>query len=183
MNKIDNLDSNDFYVICVLIQNVQNYIIYSDGEFSESEIWVLSSYISGTNKMPLEPLNSIFNLWNEKGVEHTIATSDESVGLMNKLTIEGIDPYSEEAFKIMFDNGLHIINKLSFTEKYDFVVGIYGLMLHLTHADNRVHTGEIETSLDIIKYFIDKLNLPSSLTLSVDKAFRSTGGDEGFIYR
>lgn len=183
MKKIDDLDSDDFYVICVLIKNVQNYIIYADGEFSESEVWVLSSYISGANKMPLEPLNSIFKIWKEKGVSHTRATSDEAVGLMNKFTIEGIDPFSEEAFKMRFDNGLHIINKFSFTEKYDFVVGIYGLMLHITHADNRVYTGEIKNSLDIIKYFNDKLNLPSSLTLSVDKAFRSTGGDEGFIYR
>ncbi len=181
--KIDNLDSDDFHKICVLIHNVQNYIIYSDGELGDSELWVLSSYIGGENKMPLEPLNSIFRIWREKGVAHTEATSNEAVGLINKLTNEKIDPYSQEAFKIMFDEGLSLINNLSSTEKYDFVVGIYGLTLHITHSDGRVHAGEIDSSLVIIKYFVDKLNLPSRLVASVDKDFRSSGGDEGFIYK
>ena len=90
---------------------------------------------------------------------HIQSYFDEAVGLMNKFTIEGIDPYSEEAFKMRFDNGLHIINKFSFTEKYDFVVGIYGLMLLITHFDNHCLYRRNKNSLDIIKYFIDKLNL------------------------
>ena len=183
MSEINNYSEEDLYSICLLVMNVQNIMIYSDGKFDDSELWILSSYLGGINKMPLDPLDSIFKLWNKNGVSYTTKISDESISILNKFTKEGVDPYSEEAFEIMFEKGLEVIDKLSVKQKQDFVTGIYGFTLHITHADTVVDKGETLTSLDITKYFLNKLQLPSNLVLSVDKDFRSLGGDEGFVYQ
>ena len=74
----------------------------------------------------------------------------------------------------------HLSNIESFYKKAPYFKDYF---YDLKEIYNKNHNQLINLNLDIIKYFIDKLNLPSSLTLSVDKAFRSTGGDEGFIYR
>ena len=83
----------------------------------------------------------------------------------------------------MFEKGLKVICHLSDKQKYDFVTGVYGLTLHITHADSVVDKEETLASLDIMKYFLDKLDLPSNLVLTLDKDFRNLGGDENFIYQ
>ena len=176
-------NNDDLHNVCFLIMNVQNLIVYSDGKFDESELWILSSYLSGVNKMPLEPLNKIFKLWNEKGVSFTTSISDDSIRILNKFITEEVNVYSDEAFKNMFEKGLKVICQLSDKQKYDFVTGVYGLTLHITHADSVVDKEETLASLDIMKYFLDKLDLPSNLVLTLDKDFRNLGGDENFIYQ
>ena len=179
--ELKNLNDKELEEICFMIMNVSNLMGYSDGEMKDSELWVLSSYLGLMNNMPLEPLNSIFKIWNEKGVQFTKKLSDESMKTILEIA-ETSSPYADEAFDIMFGKGILAVSKLSSQEKLDFVTGIYGLNLHITHSDKKVDEDEIQTSIDIIKYLVKKLNLDPNTVLNVDKYFRSTGGDEMFKY-